>query len=121
MRCVHPTCRLRLGATSIAYHRTAFTLVELLVVIAVVAILVALLLPAVQSAREAARMAECKNHLRQIGLAWQHHHSVQGFFPTGGWGSNWAGDPDQGYDKRQPGGWAFNILPFLEEGVIHDL
>ncbi len=100
--------------------RRAFTLLELLVVIAVISMLVALLLPAVQSAREAARMVECKNHLKQIGLAWQSHYSAQKFFPTGGWGKAWAGDPDQGYDKRQPGGWAYNTLPFLEERLIHD-
>jgi prepilin-type N-terminal cleavage/methylation domain-containing protein/prepilin-type processing-associated H-X9-DG protein len=101
--------------------RPAFTLVELLVVIAVMAILLALLLPAVQSAREAARMIECKNHLKQIGLGWLIHHTAHNTFPTGGWGSNWAGDPDQGFDKRQPGGWAYNSLPFLEEEIIHDL
>jgi prepilin-type processing-associated H-X9-DG protein len=50
-----------------------------------------------------------------------HHHTAHGFFPTGGWGSNWTGDPDQGVDKRQPGGWAYNTLPFLEEETIHDL
>src|SRR5262245_20972346 len=121
MRAVNPKCRFRRSAGSPACCRTAFTLLELLVVIAVIGILLALLLPAVQSAREAARMVECKNHLKQIGLAWLHHHSVHKFFPTGGWGSNWAGDPDRGYDKRQPGGWAYNSLPFLEEGSIHDL
>lgn len=121
MRAENPDCRFRPGAAFAARHRSAFTLVELLVVIAVVSILLALLLPAVQSAREAARMIECKNHLRQIGVAWQHHHSVYGFFPTGGWGSNWAGDPDQGFDKRQPGGWAYNTLPFIEEQRIREL
>jgi prepilin-type N-terminal cleavage/methylation domain-containing protein/prepilin-type processing-associated H-X9-DG protein len=121
MRAVIPKSRFRLSATSRACSRSAFTLLELLVVIAVISILLALLLPAVQSAREAARTIECKNHLKQIGLAWLHHHSVQNFFPTGGWGSNWAGDPDRGFDKRQPGGWAYNTLPFLEEEGIHDL
>jgi prepilin-type N-terminal cleavage/methylation domain-containing protein len=119
MRFVTTKCRSRL--TALARTRRAFTLVELLVVIAVTGILIALLLPAVQSARESARMLECKNHLKQIGLAWLHHHEAQGFFPTGGWGSNWTGDPDRGFDKRQPGGWAYNTLPFIEEQQIHDL
>src|SRR5262245_1570659 len=121
MRAVNPKCRFRRSAGSPACCRTAFTLLELLVVIAVIGILLALLLPAVQSAREAARIVECKNHLKQMGIAWLHHHSVHNFFPTGGWGSNWAGDPDQGFDKRQPGGWAYNTLPYLEEADIHDL
>ncbi len=121
MRSVDRTCRFGLSAASTARYRTAFTLLELLVVIAVIATLLSMLLPAIQSAREAARIVECKNHLKQIGLAWLHHHSVQNFFPTGGWGSNWAGDPDQGFGKQQPGGWAYNTLPFLEEERIHDL
>jgi prepilin-type N-terminal cleavage/methylation domain-containing protein/prepilin-type processing-associated H-X9-DG protein len=121
MRHIHSKRRLSLRVARTPRYRAAFTLLELLVVIAVIGILIALLLPAVQSAREAARMLECKNHLKQIGLAWMHHHTVHNSFPTGGWGSNWTGDPDQGFDKRQPGGWAYNILPFIEEERIHDL
>src|SRR5215475_2509188 len=102
MRVVTTKCRLSANAT--ASVRSAFTLVELMVVIAVMGILIALLLPAVQSAREAARMVECKNHLKQIGLGWLNHHTAHNTFPTGGWGSNWTGDPDQGFDKHQPGG-----------------
>ena len=101
--------------------RTAFTLVELLVVIAIIGILVALLLPAVQSAREAARRTQCKNHLKQIGLAMQNHHDVQLFFPTGGWGWSWVGDPDSGFDDKQPGGFFYNCLPYMEYENIRNI
>ncbi|MBN1853412.1 MAG: DUF1559 domain-containing protein [Pirellulales bacterium] len=99
----------------------AFTLVELLVVIAIIGILVALLLPAVQAAREAARRNTCKNNLKQLALGWQNHHSTTGHFPTGGWGWDWVGDADRGFGQDQPGGWIYNILPYIEEGTKHDL
>ena len=102
-------------------NRSGFTLVELLVVIAIIGILVALLLPAVQSAREAARRIQCKNHLRQLGLGMLTHHDAQGHLPTGGWSQRWTGDPDQGFDENQPAGWEYNVLPFIEEFALHDL
>ncbi len=99
-------------------HEGAFTLVELLVVIAIIGVLVALLLPAIQAAREASRRSQCANRLKQMGLAALNHESAQKFVPTGGWGWGWAGDPDKGYGAKQPGGWYYNSLDYLEEGNI---
>jgi prepilin-type N-terminal cleavage/methylation domain-containing protein/prepilin-type processing-associated H-X9-DG protein len=98
-----------------------FTLVELLVVIAIIGILVALLLPAVQAAREAARRNQCKNNLKQIGLACMNHLDTMKFFPSGGWGYSWAPDPNRGSGEDQPGSWIFNVLPYIEESTVHDL
>jgi prepilin-type N-terminal cleavage/methylation domain-containing protein/prepilin-type processing-associated H-X9-DG protein len=101
--------------------RPAFTLVELLVVIAIIGILVALLLPAIQAAREAARRTQCTNQVKQLVNAGLNHESSQKHYPTGGWGWDWVGDPDRGFGQDQTGGWMYNILPFMEEHVKHDM
>ena len=101
---------------SLAKRKTSagFTLVELLVVIAIIGILIAILLPAVQAVREAARRNQCANNLKQMATAALDHESSKKFLPTGGWGHNWVGDPDQGLGMNQPGGWAYSIMFFME-------
>jgi prepilin-type N-terminal cleavage/methylation domain-containing protein len=94
-----------------------FTLVELLVVIAIIGVLVALLLPAIQAAREAARRTQCKNNLKQLGLASQLHVDTYKFFPSGGWGDWWVGCPDMGAGENQPGNWTYQILSYIEESA----
>lgn len=98
--------------------RRAFTLIELLVVIAIIAILIALLLPAVQQARESARRTQCKNHLKQLGLAIHNYHDVHLRIPTGGdTGPTNCCAPDETSRYN----WTFPILPFLDRTALYDV
>jgi hypothetical protein len=94
------------------------TLVELLVSMAIIAMLMSLALPAVNAAREQGRATTCKNNLRQLALAALLHESAHGYYPSGGWGGAWVGIPGRGLGPRQPGGWVYSILGYLER---HDL
>ena len=86
-----------------------FTLIELLVVIAIIAVLIALLLPAVQQAREAARRSECKNKLKQLGLALHNYHDTTSLFPyssSNGVGTNHT--------------WTEFILPYIDQAPLYN-
>ncbi len=99
----------------------AFTLVELLVVIAIIGVLIVLLLPAVQAVRESARRSRCQSNIKQIALACLNHEQAHKYLPCGGWAYGWTGDPDRGFGLAQPGGWIYNLLPFIEEPAIRSI
>lgn len=87
--------------------RRGFTLIELLVVIAIIAILIALLLPAVQQAREAARRSQCKNNMKQIGLAMHNYHEVNNGFPVANYSCCW-------------GTWIVGIMPYIDQKNLYE-
>lgn len=98
-------------------RRTGFTLIELLVVIAIIAVLIALLLPAVQQAREAARRAQCRNQLKQIGLALHNYHDTVLSLPPGWIGVNASGQAE--VDGNNGWGWASKILPQIDQAPLY--
>jgi type II secretory pathway pseudopilin PulG len=100
--------------------RLGISLIEILVVVVIIALLLHLVLPAVEMARESSRLATCQNNLRNLAIANQSHIESQRHLPTGGWSSTWVGDPNLGFGTNQPGGWSYNLLPFLELQELHD-
>ena len=99
-------------------RQKGFTLIELLVVIAIIAILIALLLPAVQQAREAARRTQCKNNLKQLGLALHNYHDIHLVLPSGAIPTPNAGGP--GFlGNEENYGWMAFILPQIEQASLY--
>lgn len=97
------------------YRRSGFTLIELLVTISIIAILVSLLLPAVQNAREAARRVQCRNNLKQIGLAVHNFEGTYRRFPASGYTKATTANPYGSYVS-----WRASVLPYLEQSAAFD-
>ena len=98
------------------HSRSGFTLIELLVVIAIIAVLIALLLPAVQQAREAARRSECKNKLKQLGLALHNHHETTNRLPPSAANDQAPFGNDAG--NKWGSSWMVYILPYIDQAAM---
>ena len=117
-RCVAPR------SLSFRFNRpkAGLNVIELMVITTIIGVVLMMLMPVLQYTRETARRMDCFNHIKQLSLACVEHQATLHNFPTGGWPGPdfWIGDPDRGFGKRQPGGWTYNILPFMEYKSLHD-
>ncbi|MDY0167072.1 MAG: DUF1559 domain-containing protein [Thermoguttaceae bacterium] len=111
---------IRPGGGSSRQPAGGFTLVELLVVIAIIGVLIGLLLPAVQSAREAARRMQCRNNMKQIGIALHNYHGAHRCFPPGGIGYGWCQDPQYGDQHVMNKNGLLFLIPYLEQQALYD-
>jgi prepilin-type N-terminal cleavage/methylation domain-containing protein len=109
----------------LASGRVAFTLIELLVVLAIIGVLIALLLPAVQKVREAANQTQCRNNLKQMGLALQGYHDNHHTFPSAYLFTSRDTGPSKGgpyaLDTTPGWGWGTLLLPYLEQDALYKL
>lgn len=122
---------MALHSPCVGLRRSAFTLVEMMIVVAVITILIGLLMPAIQSVRESARLGQCRNNVRQMALACLQHEASQGFFPMATKWYGFTADADLGNGKTtvvtpdypageiQTGSWQYNILPFMDYLQVH--
>ena len=108
---------MRKRNTFLGRLKSGFTLIELLVVIAIIAILIALLLPAVQQAREAARRTQCKNNLKQLGLALHNYHDVYGKFCMGKGGTGWTANYSGNWGRLSG---LVPLLPYIEQANLYN-
>lgn len=123
-----PQCQNRIaGGVGIVLRRRGFTLIELLVVIAIIAVLIALLLPAVQQAREAARRTQCRNNMKQLGLALHNYHETHQVFPpayVGAIGVSGSASgfsyPDDNANGPSGFGWGSLLLPQMDQSPLYN-
>ncbi|MGD9127978.1 MAG: DUF1559 domain-containing protein [Planctomycetia bacterium] len=101
--------------------RGGVTLLDLLVTFVIICVLVAMLLPAIQASREADRNLKCKNHVKQLSFAAIQVLRTHGGFPSAGWGNGWMPDATLGIGPNQPGGWGYQVLPYINQNELFEL